>query len=67
MTVKETNKLINKILSKGAVEAGIFISMLVHAYIYACDIEDKDFLESLKNSLKILRENENEDVEKKEK
>ncbi len=60
MRVKDAEKQIDKILNEGAVEAGIFISMLVDRYIKTYDITERQFNRSLKNSLKIL--NEDKDV-----
>lgn len=57
MEVKNAKKQINKILGEGAVEAGIFISMLVNEYIKKYEITESQFNRSLKNSLKILKEN----------
>lgn len=54
MTYKKTKRLINKIMKEDCVEVGIFISLLSKEYIDFYCIDEKDFLKSLKNSLKII-------------
>lgn len=61
MTVRKAEDMIKKIMKEDCVEVGIFISMLSNEYIKTYDISERDFLRSLKNSLKILKkEEENE-------
>ena len=54
MTTKKANKLIDDILKENSIEVGIFISMVSYEYMKKYNIDDKHFLNSLKNSLKIL-------------
>lgn len=57
MKQKKAIRLINKILRESScTEVGIFISLLSNEYITFYDISQKDFLKSLKNSLKIIEE-----------
>lgn len=57
MKHKKAIKLIDKIMSKNdAKEVGIFISLLSYEYITFYEVEQKEFLKSLKNSLKIIGE-----------
>ena len=57
MKAKKAIKLKNEILTKNnCTEVGIFISLLSSEYITLYDIPQKDFLKSLKNSLKIIEE-----------
>lgn len=58
MTTREANKLIDKILKEDSIETGIFISMLSYEYMKKNNITQTQFLRSLKNSIKILKETE---------
>ena len=58
MEYRKAKNMINKILKENPVEIGIFISMLCYEYTKQYDIDDKHFFNSLKNSLKILKEDE---------
>ena len=60
MTTQEAKKLINKILKEDSTEAGIFISMLSYEYLKKTNITEKQFVRSLKNSIKILNKSEAE-------
>ena len=55
MTIKQANNTIDKILKEDPIEVGIFISLLSNAYIEKTGIPEKQFFNSLKNSLKILK------------
>ena len=61
MTDKRAEKLIKEIMDKDAQTAGIFISLLSYNYIQKYGISNKEFIKSLKNSLKIIEENRNND------
>lgn len=54
MQVKDAEKQIEKIIKEGAIEAGVFISLLVDKYMKTYDVSKNDFDRSLNNSLKIL-------------
>lgn len=58
MEYRKAKNMIDKILKENPVEIGIFISMLCYEYTKLYDIDDKHFFNSLKNSLKILKEDE---------
>ena len=60
MTLQEANRLIKKILKSDCVEAGIFISMLSYEYMEKFNVSEKNFLRSLKNSIKVLGSDDDE-------
>ena len=61
MSDKRANALIKEILNKDSKTAGIFISLLSYNYIKMHGISNKEFIKSLKNSLKIIEESQNND------
>lgn len=61
MSYKKAMKMIRKIMDCDAATIGIFISLLVDIYIHSYDISEKEFMTSLKNSLKKLKEERNEE------
>ena len=61
MKYSTARRLIKKIMKYDATSVGIFISVLSHTYIECCEITDKKFLTSLRNSLKTIREEKDEE------
>lgn len=55
MTYKKANRLVNKIMKEECSEVGVFITYLSKIYMMTYDIDDKDFLKSLKKSLEQLK------------
>lgn len=63
MTTREADKIINKILNKEeCTEVGIFLSIFANEYMKRYNITEKEFIRSIKNSLKILNEGVKENV-----
>lgn len=58
MKIRKANKMINEILKEDNIEIGIFISMLSYEYIRQSNITEKQFINSLKNSLEQLKKEE---------
>ena len=56
MTVKRTKELIDEILSEEMVEIGIFLSLLSHEFVKQTGLTERQFLKTLKRSLKICNE-----------
>ena len=56
MTVKRTKELIDEILSEEMVEVGIFLSLLSHEFVKKSGLTERQFLKTLKRSLKICNE-----------
>lgn len=54
MEIKKALQLIDNILNENSIEAGIFISLLSKKYIEKYQIDNEQFLTSLKNSLEKL-------------
>ena len=61
MKYNTARRLINKIMKYNCVDIGVFISLLVDIYIHSYDITEKEFITSLKNSLRALKEERNEE------
>lgn len=55
MTYKKANRLVNKIMKEECAEVGVFITYLSRIYTITYDIDDKDFLKSLKKSLEHVK------------
>lgn len=55
MTYNKANRLVNKIMKEECTEVGIFITYLSRIYMMTYDIDDKDFLKSLKKSLEHVK------------
>lgn len=56
MTLRKAQKIINKVMNEGPIEAGVFISLLAKTYLDEVDITEQEFFKSLKKSIKILNE-----------
>ncbi len=54
MKQKKADRLIKMILKEDPTEAGIFISLLSHAYINTFNMTEQEFVKHIRNSLKIL-------------
>ena len=55
MTAQKTEKLMKEILKEEMVEVGIFITLLSYNFIKQTGLPEKEFLKSLKRSLKICK------------
>lgn len=60
MKYNTARRLINKIMKYDCADIGVFISLLIDIYMKCYDITEKEFMTSLKNSLKTIREEKDE-------